>query len=136
MAGSAPTAILTGTFAGERFDLRATFHLNPDYLFDRADVEGEIHGKKLAVRALGAEGGLGSTSTIAIDGTIGATGFELFATVSGDLTRAIVRGSLGGQAVRLDAIREESSRTVRIVGAYEGPVAVLAVIVGVLVYFL
>ena len=61
--------------------------------------------------------------------------FELFASLSDDLTMAVVRGSLGGRTVSLDATTDEPS-TVRVVGEFSGPLPLLALIVNVLVHFL
>ncbi len=131
-----PSAVLDGELAGRGFHLRGRFVLQPDFLFDRGAVAGELCGESVVARVTTAKGGLDSTSTVAVHGTLGVTDFELFASVGGDLTRGIVRGTLGDRPVSLDAAREESSSTVRITGAYEGPPALLAVLLGVLVYFM
>ena len=130
------SAALDGELAGRGFHLRGRFVLQPGLLFDRGVVAGELGGESVVARVTTAEGGLDSTSTVAVHGTVGVTDLELFASLGGDLTHGIVRGTLGDRPVGLDAAREESSSTVRITGAYEGPPALLAVIVGVLVYFM
>ncbi len=130
-----PGGSLAGHFGDEAVSVRGRFHLDPGFFFDRAHITGALGARPVELDVTAAEGGLGSTNTVVIDGTVGETAFDLSAALSGDLTRAKVRGTVGDRPVRLDASKVEPA-TVRIVGAYEGPSALLAVIVGSLVYFL
>jgi hypothetical protein len=67
---------------------------------------------------------------------VGQVPFQLFAARAADRTTAVVRGSLGGQAVSLDATRERPSGAVKIHGSYSGPPMLLALAIGVVTYFL
>ena len=83
-----------------------------------------------------ADGGLGSTDALVAEGTVGETPFELYAALSGDLTRAVVRGSVDGRSISLDAGRDYPSGPVKVQGSYSGQPALLALTVGVVAYFL
>jgi hypothetical protein len=126
---------ITGRFGDDAVKLRGYFRLGPRYLAEQADIDGELCGNSLRATVSAADGGLGSTSAVVAEGTLGEEPFELFSALSDDLTKAVVRGSLGGRTVALDATRQEPAE-VRIVGEYAGPLPLLAVIVGVVVHFL
>ncbi len=64
---------LKGSFAGQPVELRATFHLEPGYFFDHGTITGHIGAEALDATVETASGGLGSTSTVAVDGTLGAS---------------------------------------------------------------
>ena len=83
-----------------------------------------------------ADGGLGSTDAVVAEGTVGETPFELFIALSGDLTEGVIRGSVDGHPVSLDAGRDEPSAPVTVQGSYTGPPALLALTVGIVAYFL
>ena len=83
-----------------------------------------------------AGGGLGSTDTVVAEGALGQAGFQLFATISDDLSKALVRGSFDGQPVLLDATRDEPSSSVRVVGAFMAPPPMVALVAGALAHFL
>jgi hypothetical protein len=83
-----------------------------------------------------ADGGLGTTSAVVAEGTLGEAPFELFAALSDDGKRAIVRGSVGGQPVSLDATGDDPAASVCIVGTYIGEPALLALVLGVIIHFL
>ena len=83
-----------------------------------------------------AAGGLGSTNAIVAEGTVGEIPFELYAALSGDLTKAVVRGSVDGLSISVDAVRADPSGPVRFNGSYSGPPALLALTVGAVAYFL
>jgi hypothetical protein len=132
--------IITGRFGDDPVKLRGYFHLGLRYLADQTDIDGELCGNSLRATVSAADGGLGSTSAVVAEGTLGEEAFELFSALSDDLTKAVVRGSFGGRTVALDATRQEPAEVrpaeVRIVGEYAGPLPFLAVIVGVVVHFL
>ncbi len=127
--------IVTGRFGDDPVKLRGYFQLGPRYLAEQADVDGELCGDSLRATISAADGGLGSTSAVVAEGTLGEEPFELFSALSDDLTKAVVRGSFGGRTVALDATRQEATE-VLVVGEYTGPLPLLAVIVGVVVHFL
>jgi hypothetical protein len=123
-------ALVSGRWGEDDVKLKAAFHLGPQHLFERADVDGELCGHALRAEANAAAGGLGSTSTVVAEGTVGDSPFQLFGALSTDLTRAIVRGSVGGAPVSIDATREDPFAPVRVIGAFSGPPALLALLVG------
>ena len=136
-SSSARTVTLSGTFGSAQVDLRGRFLDEPGgYFFDRAELVGELGGLAVDVTVERAEGGLGSTSTVVARGTVGGAGLELFASVRGDLTRAIVRGTFDGQRVGLDATRDPDPATCSMTGAFAGPVALVTLVAGVVLAFL
>lgn len=132
---SRPGGIITGRFGEDHLKLKGYFQLSPRYWFEQAEILGDLCGQGLRAEVSAAAGGLGSTSTVVAEGTLGEDTFELFAALSGDSARALVRGSFGGRPVSLDATRDEPS-AVRIVGEYAGPLPLLALTVGTVAYFL
>ena len=70
---------LAGSFAGQPVELHATFHLEPGYFFDRGTITGHFGEEALDATVETASGGLGSTSTVAVDGTLGSTEFTIYA---------------------------------------------------------
>ena len=133
-AGRSP-GIITGRVGDDPVKLEGYFQLGPRYLFDEADIAGDLCGQSLRAKVSAAGGGPGSTNAVVAEGAVGEEPFELFAALSDDLTKAVVRGSLGGRPVCLDATAEEPS-AVRVVGEYSGPLPLLTLIVGVIVHFL
>lgn len=69
-------------------------------------------------------------------GTVGEVPFELFAARAADRTITVVRGSLDGQAVSLDATCDRPSGAVKLCGSHSGPPILLALAIGVVAYFL
>jgi hypothetical protein len=133
-AGRTP-GIIRGRVGDDLLNLAGSFLLGPRYVLEEADISGDLCGQNLRAKVSAADGGLGATSTVVADGNLGEEPFELFASLSDDLARGVVRGSLGGRTVSLDATTEEPS-AVRVVGEYSGPLPLLALIVNVLVHFL
>jgi hypothetical protein len=113
--------------------------LNGYYQLGRAevvDIGGYLCGHRLWAKVSSAEGGLAPTGTVVAEGTVAEEPFELFVSMSSDLARAIVRGSLGGRPVSLDMTRHEPPAPALIVGEYSGPHPFLALVVGVVMHFL
>jgi hypothetical protein len=135
-AASPVPAILTGHFGEDALKLNSEFRFAPNYLFEEADIAGDVGGTPFRATVSAADGGLGSTDAIVAKGTVGETPFELFAALSGDLTKAVVRGSVDGRPISLDASRDERSSTVKLCGSYSGPPSLLVLTVGALSYFL
>lgn len=131
-------AQLTGTFAGRPAELRAVVHLEPGYFFDRASISGRLTDQVLEATAERVSGGLGSTSTIAVDGRVGGTDFTIYAAIDGPLTTGKIRGSLAGAAIRLDATRTRlpDGDSTRLTGSYAGPMGLLALAAGAFLYFI
>jgi hypothetical protein len=129
---------LTGSFAGQQIELHATFHLEPGYFFDHGTITGYIGAEHLDATVETASGGLGSTNTVAVDGTLGSTGFTIYAAIDGSRTSGRIRGTVAGNSIRIDAVRTrqpEDGQT-RLAGSYQGPPALLALAAGALLHFI
>jgi hypothetical protein len=109
--------------AGQPVELRASFHLEPGYFFDHGIISGHIGAVALEATAERISGGLGSTSTVAVDGKLGGTDFTIYAAVDGPLTTGKIRGTVAGAAIRIDAARrrQPGAEKTRLTGSYEGP---------------
>lgn len=131
-------ANLTGSFAGQPVELRANFHLEPGHFFDQGMITGHIGGQALDATIETASGGFGSTSTVAVDGTLDSTEYTIYAAIDGSLTAAKIRGSVAGTSIRIDAARthQPDGGQTRLTGSYSGPPALLGLIVGALLYFI
>ena len=129
-------AVLTGHLGDDAVKLKGDFRVAPDYFFEDADIVGDLGGAPFRAVVSAATGGLGSTKAVVAEGTVGETPFELYAALSGDLTKAVVRGSVDGLSISLDAVRGDPSGPVRLQGPYSGPPALLALTVGAVAYFL
>jgi hypothetical protein len=129
---------LKGSFAGMPVELHGTFHLEPNYLFDRGTVSGHVGSDVLVARVERASGGLNSTSTVAIDGMYGSTQFTIYAAIDGSLTRGEIRGTVGDSRIHIDAARshEPGATQTHLEGIYVGPSALLALIVGTFLHFI
>ena len=129
---------LTGSFAGQPVEIHATFHLEPGYFFDHGTITGHVGAEALHATVETASGGLGSTSTVAVDGTLGSTEFTIYAAIDGPLTRAKIRGTVAGNPIRIDAARtrQPDGEQTRLTGSYEGPPALLALAAGALLHFI
>jgi hypothetical protein len=129
-------ATLEGQLAGQLVALTGSFHLDGDYRFEHGDFRGHVGSRLLEAHVEALDGGLGSTGTVSVDGALGDDTFSVMATVAGDLSKAVVHGAVAGRPLHLEArIRRSAPRTVRIRGDYEGPPALLALIVGAVLFF-
>jgi hypothetical protein len=129
---------LTGSFAGQPVELHGTFHLEPGYFFDHGTITGRIGADDLAATVETASAGLGSSRTVAVDGTLGSTGFTIYAAIDGPLTAGRIRGTIAGNSIRVDAARTrhpEGEQT-RLTGSYQGPPALLALAAGAMLHFI
>lgn len=131
-------AQLTGSFAGEPAELSASFRLEPGYFLALGTITGRLGAAQLDAAVERASGGLGSSSTVAVDGRLGGAEFTLCAAVSGSLDTGKIRGSVDGRPVRLDAARSggPGDRGARLAGRFAGPPALLALAAGAFLYFL
>jgi hypothetical protein len=130
-----PVGTLRGTYAGLPVQLDGVFFLEPSP-FDHADIEGRIGDAQLTARVERVGGGLGSSDTVAADGTFAGMTFTLYGAVSSDLTRAVVGGVVGDHSVRLECdVQRDRSRTAHITGTYHGPLLLLVLVVGTTLYF-
>lgn len=94
---------LTGSFGEQSVELHATFHLEPRHFFDHGTITGHIGAEALDASVERVSGGLGSTSTVAVDGTLGSIKYTIYAAIDGPLTSAKIRGTVAGIPVRIDA---------------------------------
>jgi len=125
---------LHGTCGGAAVSLLGWFHLEPDYLFDHGRIEGEIDKEPVAVYIEPADP-YGDTGSFAADGYFADAGFSLRGAVNGH-GMGRLEGSVGGRPVHLRVDRVDgASRTVTVTGTYEGPVALLLVCIGALLFF-
>jgi hypothetical protein len=129
---------LTGSFAGQPAEIHATFHLEPGYFFDHGMITGHIGAEDLHATVETASGGFGSSSTVAVDGTLGSTEFTIYAAIDGSGTRGKIRGSVAGSPIRINAARTRQPEGVqtRLTGSYQGPAALLALAAGALLHFI
>jgi hypothetical protein len=129
---------LTGSFGGQPVELHATFHLEPGYFFDHGTITGHVGAEALDATVETASGGLGSTSTVAVDGTLGGTEFTIYAAIDGPLASGQIRGTVAGIPIRLDAARtrQPDGEKTRLTGSYQGPPALLALAAGALLHFI
>jgi hypothetical protein len=129
---------LTGSFAGQPVEIHATFHLEPGYFFDHATITGHVGAEDLHATVETASGGLGSSRTVAVDGTLGSTDFTIYAAVDGPLTRGRIRGTVGGNPIRINAARtrQPAGEQTRLTGSYQGPAALLTLAAGALLHFI
>ena len=129
---------LTGSFAGQPIEIHATFHLEPGYFFDHGAITGHIGAEDLDATVETASGGLGSTRTVAVDGTLGSTEFTIYAAIDGPLTSGRIRGTVAGNSIRIDAARtrQPEGEQTRLTGSYQGPPALLALAAGALLHFI
>lgn len=129
---------LTGSFAGQPVELHATFHLEPGYFFHHGMITGHIGTEALDATVETVSGGFGSTSTVAVDGTLGSTEYTIYAAINGPLTAGQIRGTVAGNPIRIDAARtrQPDGERTRLTGSYQGPPALLALVAGALLHFI
>jgi hypothetical protein len=128
--------VMSGRFGGTALKLEGELQVGPNQSFERAGLSGDLGGQSLRAEVSPADGGLGTASAVVAEGTLGETAFDLFVAFSDDLKRAVVRGSIGGRPVSLDATRADPPSSVRIVGSCSGEPPLLALVLGVLIHFL
>ena len=125
-------ATLNGRVAELPLSLSGEFQHASDFLFQSGSVSGSAGSSTVRVELSSAQGE--STSSINAQGSFAGTPFSLYATLSGDLTSGYIEGTVAGTAFRLDAAIK--SKVVHITGTYSGPPALLALMVGSLLFFL
>jgi hypothetical protein len=135
-------ASLRGHFGDQVVTLSGQFHLDDYHTIDRASISGQIDGQAILATVEALDGGLdhGHGRTVAVEGRFAGTSLALVATVSADCRNGTVRGSIDSIPVQIDAARPPGSTRrdrgrLRVTGTYQGPPALLAVIVGTLLRF-
>jgi hypothetical protein len=113
--------------------LRGAFRLDDSWCFAGGTVTGEVAGGPVSVRAEALDGGISTSGTLRVDGTIAGAALSVFATVA--RTRAIIRGHLDGHPIELDVNGDPAAGTATLRGRYGGPPAVLAVVIGAVLHF-
>jgi hypothetical protein len=135
-SGVGQPAVMSGRFGQLAINLKGDFQLGPSQSVELASLSGELGGHNLQAEITAADGGLGATSAVVAEGTLGDAPFELFVAFSDDSKSAVVRGSIGGAPVSLDASRPDPATSVRIVGSYFGEPPLLALLLGAVARFL
>jgi hypothetical protein len=122
-------ASLHGTAGGASVGLVGWFHLDEEFSFEHGAVEGEISGQPVA--AYIEAGGAGS---FAAHGSFSDSGFSLRATF--EAGRGRLEGSVEGAPLDLVVAQVEGQgRTATLTGSYDGPLPLLLVLSGVLLFF-
>ncbi|MHB1533459.1 MAG: hypothetical protein ACYC1D_02410 [Acidimicrobiales bacterium] len=132
------SASLTARFSDQDLTLSGTFHLEPSFFFDHADLVGTFGDQAIEAHVEAIQGGYDTTNAVHVAGSFAGAELSLFAAIAGDLTAAKVRGDVASTPVQLDATRlgEGADRGVQVTGRYEGPTALLLVMVAALLYFM
>ena len=128
--------VVSGRFGVAPVKLEGEFRLSADRSLEGARLAGDLGGQDIGGEVSPADGGLGATSAVVAEGTLGGAPFELFAAFSDDSKKAVVRGSIGGWPVAIDANRAGPTAPARIVGSYSGEPALLVLVLAVAVRFL
>jgi hypothetical protein len=114
---------LTGSLNDQPVELTAKLHPPPGDLFGHAEITGRISDEQLAIRVEGANGGLGSSDTVAVEGTLGNTQIELYGATNH--RRGVIIGTVATNPVQLHAKFDHRTGTIRIDGRYQGPLPIL-----------
>jgi hypothetical protein len=123
---------LHGSLAAQAVSLNAIFRLKPNYLFDSGPVTGTSGGRPVHAQASSAPGE--SSSSVNVNGTFAGTPFSLYATLAGDLTNGLIRGTVNGKRAHWSA--QAKSGGIHITGDYTGPSELFVLATGSLLYFL
>lgn len=136
LAGPDIAATVEGVFAEAPVDLRARFHFEPAPWLHHGDVVGNLAGSPLRAHIEPADGGFDSPATVAVDGVLGPGTFSVFASVAADRIYGVVRGTVDGRPLVLDAERlaNVTEPTLRVTGAFDGSTAVLLLAIGTLLH--
>lgn len=131
------SASLEGAVGLGEVNLKGSFHLEPDYFFDRAQISGVLAGRPFTAEIERAEGGFMTTSTVKARGTIDESAFQLFGTQTGELDHAIIRGTYDNTPVYLDLRTTGGGldRTRELRGTSTAPSPFIALIAATLAYF-
>jgi len=128
---------LAGTLGDHLIHIDAALQPAPGRLFEHAEVHGTLAGEQLDVRVEGVSGGLGSSDTVAIDGTLGDHHLALYAALASSLTRGIIRGTINHHhPVHIDATAPPGKATIHITGTFPGPPNLLTALLAVLLAFM
>ena len=125
-------ASLEGRIGGREVTLRGVFRLGPGFYFDGASVEGDLGGIQLKATIERAEGGFGSTSTVAL-GALGRLRVRHLGAVNGSLDRGMLRGVVDGEAVHVNARVSEGRNVARLSGSFPGAPQLAALAMGTLI---
>ncbi len=124
---------IRGLFGGQIVGLEVSQSGLSVPVTERVSVIGDLAGQRLRAGVTG-PAGLDRESPIQVDGTIAETPFRL-----GLLGRSggrLIQGSIGDRPILLQALRDSRPDSLTIRGSYEGPPALLALIVCALVALL
>jgi hypothetical protein len=115
--------VLTGTLDSRPIDVHAQLYPPPGQLFDHADITGIVADDTISLRVEGANGGLGSSDTVAVEGTLGNTTVNLFGAT--DHRRGVIRGAIDRTEIHLRARGDHQDGTLILHGRYHGPIPIL-----------
>ncbi len=121
-------ASLRGTIGASPVSLRGWFRLDPEFRFDHGTVEGEFSGQPVAASVEAGEAG-----SFVAHGYFAEAGFSVRVVLGGETK---LEGSVEGAPVHLEvAVVEGATRARTVAGSYDGPVALLLVLSGALLFF-
>lgn len=129
-------ASLDGQCDGLRITVQAQLHFTAEGWFSGGTAIGTIAAAVIRATIERAEGGLESTSTVALRGSIDDVEFILFASVNRAMNRGILRGDIGGEVVYLDATVTPDRQRYDVVGRFSAPATMATLAVGAILYFM
>ena len=131
------SASIEGAVGAREVNLKGSFHLEPGYFFDRAQISGVLADQPLTAEIERAEGGFMTTSTVKATGTLAESAFQLFGTQNGTLNHAIIRGTYDNTPLYLNLRTTAGSpdRTRQLRGISTAPPPFIALIAATLTYF-
>jgi hypothetical protein len=116
---------VAGTVGEQNIRLRGELHPPPGTLFGGAQITGSVGENVVALRVEGANGGLGTSDTVAAEGTFGTSRVELFA--SSDHDRGVIAGTVDNADVRVAARWNDRYDSLVFSGCYRGPLPLLII---------
>jgi hypothetical protein len=124
-----------GSLADQTVTISGDFHLDDRYSIEAREIAGQLDDKPIRATVEALDGGFSDTGTVAINGTFGATTFDLLASVSCGHA-AVVCGTVDGIPVGVDGRTQSRQWTDAIHGAYSGPPGVLTFIARAVLWFM
>lgn len=123
-------AKLKGTYSAGSVDVTGKFKLS-SFVFESGTVSGKVGADKLRATVTNPSGQ--PIGVVKANGTYGSVPFSLTGQVAGELSSGEVSGTVGGHDIKLIAKRHDGKT--KITGSFRGEPALLAIIVGAVLYF-
>jgi hypothetical protein len=120
---------------GVPIDLRAELDCDADGWFQGGWVAGTLDNEQLTGNIQRVEGGL-SSSSVMLTGSVGPSRLQLFGTVDASMTLGLVRGTIGGNSITIEARVTSGRRVVNVSGSFPGPAPLALLCSTSLLYFL